>query len=82
MAPQILEGTWEEITQHAPEFLGRRIRVTILPDEPRQPNQAMLEAMQKIAARNKDKPLTSGEDTQQLLREARDGGMFGYESDE
>ena len=82
MTEQVLEGTWEEIIGHAPELSGRRVRVTILLDEPGQSNRAMLDAMQKIAARNQDKPLTSGEDTQRLLREARDGGMFGYDADE
>ena len=30
MAPQTLEGTWEEITQHAAELVGHRVRVTVL----------------------------------------------------
>ena len=29
-----LEGTWEEIVEHAPELAGRRVRVTILPETP------------------------------------------------
>jgi hypothetical protein len=29
-----LEGTWEEITQHAPELAGRRVRLVVLPEEP------------------------------------------------
>lgn len=28
-----LEGTWEELEQHAPELQGRRLRVTVLADE-------------------------------------------------
>jgi hypothetical protein len=28
-----LEGTWEEIAAHAPEFAGRRLRVIVLPEE-------------------------------------------------
>ena len=27
----VLEGTWEEITQHAERFAGRRLRVLLLP---------------------------------------------------
>ncbi len=33
MPPQILEGTWEEITQHAAELSGHRVRVTVLDDK-------------------------------------------------
>jgi hypothetical protein len=27
---QILEGTWEELARHAPELLGKRLRLTVL----------------------------------------------------
>jgi len=30
----VIEGTWEEISRHASEFNGHRLRVVILPDEP------------------------------------------------
>jgi hypothetical protein len=30
---QVYEGTWEEIAQHASEFIGRRVRLTIVNDE-------------------------------------------------
>jgi hypothetical protein len=30
VAPRILEGTWEEILQHAPELAGHRLVVKIL----------------------------------------------------
>jgi hypothetical protein len=29
-----LEGTWEEIVAHAPALAGRRVRLTLLADEP------------------------------------------------
>lgn len=29
---QILEGTWEELARHAPELLGKRLRLTVLDD--------------------------------------------------
>ena len=36
-----IEGTWEEILRRAPEFAGKRVRLTILPEEnPRQLRQA------------------------------------------
>lgn len=85
MLEEVLEGTWEEITQHADELAGKRVRLTVLEETqvdsstaPR-PNEAMLEALRKIAARNAGKPLTPGEDTQRLLREARAGAMFDYD---
>lgn len=28
-----LEGTWEEITEHAPELAGRRVRLIVLPED-------------------------------------------------
>jgi hypothetical protein len=37
--PLELEGTWEEILKQAPELAGRRLRVTVLSEEP-QPNSA------------------------------------------
>lgn len=85
MLEEVLEGTWEEITQHADELAGKRVRLIVL-EEAREealaaprPNEAMLEALRKIAARNEGKPLTSGADTQRLLREARAGAMFDYD---
>jgi hypothetical protein len=30
---QVLEGTWEELARHAPEFRGKRLRLMVL-DEP------------------------------------------------
>jgi hypothetical protein len=32
-----LEGTWEEIVQHAPELAGRRVRLTVLEEAPEEP---------------------------------------------
>lgn len=32
MVQQILEGTWEEVSQRSEELSGRRVRVTILDD--------------------------------------------------
>jgi hypothetical protein len=40
--PIELEGTWEEILAHADELAGQRVRVTVLPPEPKAaaPNQS------------------------------------------
>ena len=85
MATQILEGTWEEITEHAKSLVGKKVRVTVLEDEPiakPKPNEGMLEALRKVRERNKNVPESSGEDTLKMIREARSGGMFSDESGE
>lgn len=81
MLEQVLEGTWEEITQHADELSGKRVRLTVLEEPPAavRPNEAMLAALHAIEERSKDMPFTSSEDTQRLLREARAGAAYGYE---
>ena len=81
MGTRTFEGVWEEVTQHANEFSGKRVRVTVLEPTP-QPNEAMLMALRKVAERSKNMPFSDGEDSLQILREARAGKMFGYESSE
>ena len=77
MATHVLEGTWEEITRHAQEFVGRKVRITILEDEVSpKPNYEMLEALRKVSERSKNMPVSSDEDILKLIREARSGGMF------
>ena len=78
----VLEGTWEEIAEHAPEFNGRRLRVTIIDEQKPQPNQKALEIMRRIKELQKDMRFTDGSKTQEMLRAARSGGMFGGEIDE
>ena len=83
MATQVLEGTWEEITRHAKEFVGRKVRITILEDEVSpKPNYEMLEALRKVSERSKNMPVSSDEDTLKLIRDARSGGMFGDTSND
>jgi hypothetical protein len=42
--PQVIEGTWEEISKQSEKFSGHRVRVTLLPDEelPIHPNAPLL----------------------------------------
>ena len=83
METQVLEGTWEEITRHAKDFVGRKVRITVLDNEVSpKPNREMLEALRKVAKRSKNMPVSSDEDTLKLIREARSGGMFGDASDD
>lgn len=82
MSEQILEGTWEEIAAHADEFAGKKLRVTVIEEMPApQPNYAMLEVMRRVAEMQKGMRFTDGSNTQQLLRQARAGGMYGYKPD-
>ena len=43
------------------------------------PNEQMLGILRDIAERQKGRRYTSGEDTQELIRQARNGGMYGIE---
>jgi hypothetical protein len=83
MATQVLEGTWEEITRHAQEFVGRKVRIIVLDEEvSAKPNYEMLEALRKVSERSKNMPVSSDEDTLKLIQDARSGGMFGDASDD
>ena len=85
MATQVLEGTWEEITKHAKSLVGRKVRVTILDDEPAakpKPNEKALAVIRKVAERQKNMRETGGESSVDIIRRARAGEMFGDESDE
>ncbi len=78
-----IEGTWEEIQQHGARLAGHRLRVTVLDEEtnineePKEPNRKMSEALRKIADEQENMRFTDGSKTQEILREGRDGGMFG-----
>ncbi|MGI8467342.1 MAG: hypothetical protein ACR2N3_02710 [Pyrinomonadaceae bacterium] len=83
MATQILEGTWEEIAKHAKSLVGKKLRVTVLDDEPKhkpKPNEGMLKALRKIKERQKNMRETGGESGVDIIRRARSGEMFGYKS--
>jgi hypothetical protein len=81
MSQQVLEGRWEEILDHADEFSGKRVRLTVLEEETQpRPNEAMLAALREVAAIQNGMRLTPGENSDELLREARDGGMYGINS--
>jgi len=92
MAQQILEGTWEEIVAHADELTGKHIKVIVeatVPETVEQPNvgppnmgppnEQMLGILRDIAERQEGTQYTSGEGTQELIRQARNGGMYGME---
>ena len=33
MQSQVLEGTWEEVSRHGAELTGKRVRLTVLPEQ-------------------------------------------------
>lgn len=81
MTTQVLEGTWEEITKHAKRLVGRRVRLTIIDEEPMtKPNERALAVIQKVIDRQKSMRETSGESAVSIIRRGRAGEMFGDES--
>ena len=69
-----LEGTWEEIAAHAPEFSGHRLRVTVLPAGSG-PSDPRLDFLQEIEDRSRS--MDPKPDSRDLLREGREGAMSG-----
>lgn len=58
------------------------IRPVLVVEGTHPPNLKALAALKEIAERQKDRPYTDGSDTLRLLREGRDGAMYGYDSAE
>jgi hypothetical protein len=82
MIAQTIEGIWEDVAKRAEELKGRRVRVTVFADENApQPNEKALLIMQKVAEKQKEMRYTSGTETQAILRNARNGEMFGNDAD-
>ena len=50
MALEVLEGTWEEIAQHAAEFSGKRVRLTVVEPhaQPHASERPFSEALQSL----------------------------------
>ena len=91
MAHLVLEGTWEEIFAHADELTGKRLKVlvedvsetsqspNIGPPNLGPPNEAALRMLGELEKRQQGRRYTSGEETQDLIQQARNGGMYGRE---
>ena len=73
MATQILEGTWEEVTRHANNFIGRKVRVTILDEEPKNSDESKKEEMfavlEKMKNANMFKDIENPVEWQKKLRD-------------
>jgi hypothetical protein len=65
-----LEGTWEEILAHAPALAGRRVRLTVLSDEP-QTAPAKPPAFRPASGRSilRHAGTWAGDDLEERLRE-------------
>jgi hypothetical protein len=84
MGRGVIEGTWEEVSRHAGELAGKRVRVTVLEEVERaRPNDQMLTALAKVRARAMEMPYSgSTEESIKMLREGRAGKMFGNDLSE
>jgi hypothetical protein len=84
-----LEGTWEEITSHAPDFAGKHLRVEVYSAEEVATDSAgdstvNGEYQGKLAAvlkniEERSKSMNPKLDQRDYLREGRAGEMFGYD---
>lgn len=80
MAQQVLEGMWEEIAErHSVELSGKRVRLTVLPDEVMDSNEDLLDTIREAEHLQAGMRETSGENSQELLREGRAGVMYDHE---
>jgi hypothetical protein len=53
-----VEGQWEELIQHANQFAGRRVRVTVLADE-RSPTNSLQAALHRWLAEGEELDVAS-----------------------
>lgn len=80
MAQQVLEGTWEEIAAHAGELAGKRLTVIVEADAEAGtalPNFAMLNAMREADEVQQGMNPKPNSDGVTILREGRQGAMYG-----
>ena len=80
MAGRTLEGTWEEVAAHVGELAGRQVKVDIKPESlaaPLSPNVKMLDAMHRAEEIQRGMNPRAGSDGVALLREGREGAMYG-----
>ena len=80
MATQTLEGTWEEVAARAGELAGRRVKVDVEMESapiPLRPNVKMLEAMRQAEKIQEGMNPKADSDGVALLREGREGAMYG-----
>ena len=80
--PQVLEGTWEEIlARNAAQLAGRKVKIYVEADEDMDtpafpPNEKALAALRQIARMQEGMRHTDGSQTERIIREGRDRGMY------
>src|SRR5947208_10397190 len=81
----VIEGSWDQLAARADELRKHRRLKLIVPDsegESKCPNQGMLDALTRIAERQKDRAESTAEHTDRLIRDARSGQMYGIDGSE
>lgn len=76
---QTIEGTWEEIQKYGDLLVGRHVRLTVIDgngSDTAHENETMLAAIRETRLLLGSMRYTSGSESQDFLRAARDGGMF------
>ena len=83
------EGVWEEVAAHSTEFTGKNVRIRVLPAVDRDDggnslahNHVMLNVLAKVEEIQLGMQPKDDKNTQDYLREARSGGMYGYDPNE
>lgn len=66
-----LEGTWEEVAAHAPELVGRRVRLTVIPLQSEMPDEKVLSETRNSTAKSllKFAGTWVGDDLQECLQD-------------
>ncbi len=89
MSQLVLEGQWEDIlSRNGRELAGKWVKVYVEPDQPgteslaHAPNEQALSSLAELAILQEGMRHTSASETDRLLREARDGGMYGLDPSE
>lgn len=80
MAALVLEGTWEDIAAHTDELAGKRLMVIVEADAKTavvMPNFAMLNAMREADEIQQGMNPNPDSDGVAILREGRQGAMYG-----
>lgn len=79
MARQVVEGTWEVIATHTDEMVGKRVTVSVQPDEipgTKPPKEAMLTTLREIAEHQNGRHQTEG-DSIADVRYGRSDPIYG-----
>ena len=75
---QEYEGTWEEVAAHAPEFAGRRVRLTLLDDEKPSHTTPKLSIEQKLAELAAEVPPEEWDSLPKDLSDQLDHYLYGW----